>query len=669
MNLPRICFSIAGISLACVSTLWLAWASGDPPAADQQLTIEHADCSYFGIDRDRFVPDEIAEGRSSRRFHQLASSTSQVTAMLGGGEAAAARLPDGRTGVVNRTQARDSIDSYIYADFKKHGITPAGQTTDWEFIRRVTLDLTGRIPTPERVLSFVTDTRAGKRAALIDELLTAPEWVDKWTMYFGDLYQNSINKPSTGLNRFAQGRNAFYEWIRDSLARNRPYNEIATELIAANNDNSYTNGPNNYLLNGFITGGPNQDLTDAMTASVFQTFLGIAHVNCLLCHNGRGHTDALSVWATGTTRYQAWQLASFLSHTQLARVRYDSTNNNVYYWSVLDDQRGFTNDYTLNTKTGNRPARVAPAGCKSGQPCFYVPPEYIFTGETPKAGENYRVALARSITSDFQFARATVNYMWAYFFGRGLVDPPDTFDPARLDPDNPPPAPWTLQPSNPALLKALAEHFVSSGYDLKALMREIVNSDTYQLSSRYAGTWKAEWEPYFARKFVRRLWAEEVHDAVAQSSGRFPSYTYNGRADTSPRVAYAMQLPDVAGVPNGDGNAVTFLDSFLRGNRDDQPRKPEGSIAQALQLMNNTFVVNRSKATGANGSQLIARNLTKGNNDLIDTLYLNILSRFPTAEEMAASQAAIPASGSTRTAAVQNLVWSLYNKVDFVFNY
>jgi hypothetical protein len=653
---------LLGSLIVLLSTLWLANASDAPPA-DQQLAIEHSDCSYFGADRERFVPDEIARGSSSRHFAALGETTRQVTALLAG-------IPGGnRAYSLDRRHPADSIDSYIFGEFRKQHITPADATTDWEFIRRITLDLTGRIPTPERVLAFVSDGAPDKRAKLTDELLARPEWVDKWTMYFGDLLQNSVTKPSTGLNRFAQGRNAFYQWIRDSLANNKPYNQMAAELITASGDNSYTAGANNFLLNGYTTGGPQQDTTDAMTAATFTTFLGLAHVNCLLCHNGRGHTDGLSVWASSVTRYQAWQLASYFSHTQLAQVRYDSTNTNVYYWSVADNTRNFTLDYALNTTTGNRPSRVAPPGCKSGQPCYYVAPEYIFNGNSPRAGENYRVALARDITADFQFARAAVNYMWAYFFGRGLVDPPDAFDPARLDPDKPPPAPWALQPSNPALLNALARHFVDSKYDLKALMREIVNSDAYQLSSRYNGQWSAAWEPYFARKFVRRLWAEEVHDAIAQSSGTFPSYAYTGFTDQGyPRVSYAMQLPDVVNAPS-DSNAVTFLDSFLRGNRDDQPRKYEGSISQALNMMNNTFVVNRSKATGGAPSQLISQNLSRNNADLISTLYLNILSRLPGVEEVAKAQAAIPASGSTRTAAVQDLVWALYNKVDFVFNY
>ncbi len=624
-----------------------------------ELSISHPECSYFGNQRDKFAAAALG---ATNRNHPLSTTTQQVT-----------RLLPSRSGKrlatdVNQSYPADSIDGYIWADFKANGITPAEKTTDWEFIRRVTLDLTGRIPTPDRVLAFVTDTPPDKRAKLINELIAKPEFVDKWTMFFGDLYQNTTVKNTTSLNRFAQGRNAFYQWIHDSVAADKPYNQMATELITATGDNSYTNGSLNWMLNGYITGGPIQDIMDQSTSFVFDTFLGIAHVNCLLCHNGRGHLDQLSLWGSQTTRYQAWQLASYVSHTQLGITRYDPNNTNNYYWFVQDNNKGYTLDYTLNTTTGNRPARVAPTGCKSGQPCYYVPPQYIFNGDSPKTGENYRVSLAREVTADPQFARATVNYIWAQFFGRGMVDPVDTFDPMRLDPDNPPPAPWTLQPSNARLLNALSQHFIASGYDLQALMREITNSDTYQLSSRYDDTWNAAWEPYFARKFVRRLWSEEVHDAVVQSSGTYPIYTYTGFTDQGyPKPSYAMKFPDTVGGP--DGNTNGFLDSFLRGNRDDQPRKQDGSILQALNLMNNTIIENRVKGTGSTPSQLIVQNLQKSNTDLINTLFLNILSRMPTNDEMTTALAAMPVSGANRLPAIQDLVWSLYNKVDFVFNY
>ena len=301
--------------------------------------------------------------------------------------------------------------------------------------------------------------------------------------------------------------------------------------------------PANFLVGSMVTNGPTQDIMDQMAASTFDTFMGMTHVNCVLCHNGRGHLDSINLWATQTTRYQAWQLASYMSRTSTARTPVDPSNNNIYYWILLNNQRNFTTDYTLNTQTGNRPARSRAPGCKAGQPCYTVPPQYIFNGNAPKPGEDYRTALARSITGDLQFARATVNYMWAYFFGRGIVDPPNTFDPARLDPDNPPPDPWTLQPSNAALLNALAQHFIDSGFNLKALMKEIVNSDTYQLSSRYPGQWKRRVRallraqiraPPVGRGDCGRGHARHRQHALRHAGfGRLhgPGYTVNGWTD------------------------------------------------------------------------------------------------------------------------------------------
>src|ERR1017187_3901218 len=156
----------------------------------------------------------------------------------------------------------------------------------------------------------------------------------------------------------------------------------------------------------------------------------------------------------------------------------------------------------------------------------------------------------------------------------GMVDPPDTFDPARLDPNNPPPAPWTLQPSNPRLLNALAQSFIDSGYDVQALMRLIANSDTYQLASDYSGSWNPAWDQHFARKFVRRLWSEEIHDSIVTAINTLPSYTvanftndstvYGANSPSFGKITYAMQAPDVVNVPDGGGGVSQFLDTFLR---------------------------------------------------------------------------------------------------------
>jgi Protein of unknown function (DUF1549)/Protein of unknown function (DUF1553) len=676
MFVPRWLLLASGIAALSSGMLIGQTDPNGVPASDTEQQVKYAepDCPFFGPDRERFFTDALRRTSGMPPVRRLSATTDAVGKMLG-------YVPGGsRTYNFDQAHAAGSIDSYIFADFQSNSITPAPKTTDWEFIRRITLDLTGRVPTPDRVLSFVADTTPDKRAKLIEELMAKPEWIDKWTMYFGDLYQNTSNKASTSLNRFASGRNAFYGWIKDSLTKGKPYNQMATELISASTDNTYNDGPSNFLVGSVVTMGPTQDIMDQMTAGTFDTFLGMTHVNCLLCHNGRGHLDSINLWATNTTRYQAWQLASYMSRTSTAKTPVDSTNNNIYYWSLLNNQKNFTTDYTLNTVTGNRPARVAPAGCKAGQPCYTVPPQYILNGASPKPGEDYRVALARSITGDMQFARATVNYLWAYFFGRGIVDPPDTFDPARLDPDNPPPDPWTLQPSNARLLNALAQHFIDGGFNVKALMREIVNSDTYQLSSRYPGQWNAAWEPYFARKFVRRLWGEEIIDGIVDSSGStpcstavsgactVPGYTVTGWTELSMgRPFYAMQFPDVI---NTEGTTNAFLDSFLRGNRDDQPRRMDGSILQALNLMNASLVEGKLALTGATASKLMVATVALNNTDAVNKLFLTILSRYPSAAEMSTAMGSLPTgNGTARNSAMQDLAWSLYNKVDFVFNY
>jgi hypothetical protein len=336
----------------------------DNPAASQ-LAVEHPECTFFSGHQERFIDRTMRPRKPGSSSENLGAFTASVTLMLPGSVRANSRVD-----LNTQSYAAGSIDAYIFADFQANHITPAARTTDWEFVRRATLDLTGRIPTADAVLTFVANGSLDKRAKLIDQLLASPQWVDKWTMYYGDLFQNTVTKSSTGLVRYAQGRNAFYQWIHDSLANNTAYNQMATELITAAADNSYDTGTINWLIGGVVTGGPSQDIMDQMTANVADTFLGITHVNCLLCHNGRGHLDALSLWGSQTTRYQAWQLASFLSHTQALRVPVTPDTGNPYYWSLQDNTKGFTVDYALNTTSGNRPARVAPQGCKAGQPAI-----------------------------------------------------------------------------------------------------------------------------------------------------------------------------------------------------------------------------------------------------------------------------------------------------------
>lgn len=634
---------------------------GDPLDPSSELKVMHPECIFFGADHDKFAAAKKSVRKNTGPGGQY--SASALT------EAVVAALPSvpgpPRTAAAADLAATstNTIDQYLFQAMKDAGVTPAPATTDYEFIRRVTLDLIGRIPTPDQVTTFVADTTPNKRAAYIDSIMSTQQWTDKWTMYFGDFFQN--NSQNSQIRRFPQGVRAFNDYIRGSLSANKPYDQLAREMIGAQGSDSYTQGELNWLVGGVVTGGPIQDIWDQQTANIAQTFLGIAHVNCLLCHNGRGHLDALNLWGSQTTRQQAWGLSSFLSHTDVPRT--NTGVKNIFYWGLADNTR-YRTDYPLNTTTGNRPARQPVSGNSAN-----VAPVYFFTGQKPASGQNYRIALGQYVTSDFQFARAAVNYMWAYFFGVGIVDPPNQFDLARLDPNNPPVAPWPsdptqpwpLQPSNPQLLKALAQDFINSKYDLKALMREIANSQAYQLSARYNGTWNPAWQNLFARKLVRRLWSEEIHDAITQSSGIPASYS----DPVYGQATWAMQLQEPLNTPDGPRGAVNnFLNAFLRGNRDDETRNDDGSISQALDLMNDNFVMNRVQFSKATSNSLLTKVQKMSNSDAVTTLFLTVLSRVPTGDEMTAAANHL-SNVTTRNQELEDLLWSLYNKVDFVFNY
>jgi hypothetical protein len=617
--------------------------------AEGASTTDHSDCLMFGPQRERYANQALHALRLGQTTDQV-SAIRMATTMSAN---PAFSAPGGSRTSSADTSSANLIDGYIFPALKAQGVTPARMTNDYEFVRRIYLDMTGLIPTAAQVTSFVANNSPTKRADLIETLFAAPRWLDKWTMYFGDQFKAASSFPSSGTTLYAGGRDGLNTYIRTALTNNTGYDKMALALIASQGTNNYTQGELNWIITSRVTGGPNQDVWDGEAAAVAETFLGISHMNCLLCHNGRGHLDTISLWAGNFTRYQAWGMSSFYSHIALRNPALDSTvKNGPTYWYA--DDAGYKTDYALNTTTGNRPARQ-PVGTQTT-----VPPLYPFSSQGAMSGLNYRQSLAAHVVADRQFARAAVNYMWAYFFGMGIVDPPDQFDPARLDPNNPPPSPWTLQPSNPQLLEALTTDFINSGYDVKHLMRTIANSQAYQLSSDYdPAVWNPNWQPLFARKLVRRLWSEEVADSISLSSNVANKFTF----DNGIVSAWAMQYPEPA------KETSALLAAFLPGNRDDQPRKQDGAIQQALALMNDSTVMNKLVSTGTGASQsLLGQALAITDNTAASNLlWLNILSRYPTSAETASALSFL--STGTRSQKMQELMWTLYNKVDFMFNY
>ena len=551
-------------------------------------------------------------------------------------------------------QRKNFIDDSIFGRMAGAGIQSAPLASDAEFLRRVTLDLTGRIPSAADVDAFLADTNPAKRDLKVDALIGTPEFVDKWTLFFGDLFRNNIQ--STSVNRAIPGRDAFYLYIRDSLAQNKPYDVMARELIAASGD-SFVQGTANWPVGNTVAMGPAQDTYDGHAVNLAGMFMGISAVDCLLCHDGARHLDSVNLWGAQQTRRNMWGLSAYFARVRMQRQVVTATPL-LAKWIVSDVAAG---EYFLNTTTGNRSARQPINGVNNVAP---KNPFSSATGTGILAGENRRQAIARQITSDLQFSRAIVNYIWEELMVEAFVSPSNGFDLARLDPNNPPPEPWTLQPTNPQLLDAMARWLQGNSHDLRALVSLIVKSNAYQLSAVYPGTWNVSYVPYYARKYVRRLDAEEIHDAIAKATGILGNYTING--SELPPVQWAMQLPDTR-EPRSSANVAAFLNAFGRGDRDTTFRRADASLLQSLNMMNNVFVDSRIGPNNAGSRVQILLSQNASAQTIIRELFMNTLSRPPSNDEINLFTPMFQQQGNR--VAAEGLQWMLLNKMDFLFNY
>jgi hypothetical protein len=289
----------------------------------------------------------------------------------------------------------------------------------------------------------------------------------------------------------------------------------------------------------------------------------------------------------------------------------------------------------------------------------------MFTEERPDPAKNPRTEFARMLTSDPQFARTAVNLLWSEMFGVGIVDPPLDFDLARIDPMNPPPAGWSLQPTHPELLEALASYFREKNYSLREILRLLARSSTYQLSSSFPGEWKAGYAKYFARKFVRRLRAEQIHDSIVHASGLYAEIPIRG-TDFKARYATETRSPEDFKAQNPVLKDINFfLETFGQTNREFSERTDEGDITQAILLMNSPFVLRQIQADpGSYLARLLEEKIP--DDEKIVRLFERFLIRRPTEPELVAAKKLVTNQSQKGWEDVQ---WLLVNKVEFLHNF
>src|SRR3989475_6331176 len=275
--------------LIAASAIWLAAANGD---------------CIFLKNPDEFMlnPERLRKADSDL--------TSQIAMYVS--SALSADQPTVQTLNAATVARKNFIDDAIFGRMAGAGIQSAALASDAEFLRRVSLDLTGRIPSGAEVVAFIYDTNPSKRDAKIDALIGSPEFIDKWTMFFGDLYR--VNAQSSSVNRDIYGRDAFYLYLKDAVTTNKPYDQMARELIAAEGD-SFEHGEANWPVGNTIAMGPAQDTYDGQAVNLASMFLGINTVDCLLCHDGARHLAQVKLWGSSQTRRNMWGLSAYFARS------------------------------------------------------------------------------------------------------------------------------------------------------------------------------------------------------------------------------------------------------------------------------------------------------------------------------------------------------------------
>jgi hypothetical protein len=529
--------------------------------------------------------------------------------------------------------SRNFIDTEIFGKMKLAKIAPAPMSSDSEFLRRVTVDLAGRIPTPAEVNAFLADTSADKRDRLIDTLLASDDYNDRWTLWFGDLVQNVYTASSVGQG-VLNGRSPYFFWIRDSISAHKGYDAMVRELLTSSGDQMASPAAN-YFVRLLQENGPPQDTFDNVATQSGTQFLGLPMM-CVSCHDGIGHLELLNKGMASVKRRQLWGMAAFFSHIN---VNFQVQGQSGAF-VVSESADG---EYRLNTTTGNKTFRQPLPGTSD-----VVAPAYL-TGGEPMDGENRRAAYARLLTADPQFARSAVNRLWKELFGLAIVEPVDNFDLAS-----------TTQATHPALLNELATYFQQSGYDMRALMRLIAQSNAYQLSGRYDGTWNDTWTPYFARHYPRRMLAEVLLDAIYSATGRHMALKVSLHGVV---VTKAVATPDPLAFVNNGFFQGPWLQDFGEGDRDSNDRTEEPTLLEVLEMLNDRQVLDGLAPTKTLVGNLVSANTAP--EGIVDQLYVAALSRPPTASERDIAVAYL--KGGTLQDRAADLQFVLLNKLEFLF--
>lgn len=508
--------------------------------------------------------------------------------------------------------ARNYVDEFVLAKLRRLRMTPSDLCSDPVFLRRAYLDLLGITPSAEEARAFLSDGRPDKRALLIESLLARVEFADYWALKWSDLLRNEAHSLDQ------KGVQNFHHWIRRSIAENKPLDQFARELITARGS-TYADPAANYYR-------PHRDAPSRAKAAA-QVFLG-RRLQCAECHN---HP------------FDRWTQDDYYDWAALfAQVNYKVLQNNREIGSDKHEWNGEQVVYLAR-----KAALENPRTGRSATPRFLGE-----NGKRPEPESDYLTALGRWLTSAENpfFAKTQANRIWYHLMGRGLVDPVDDFR-------------ATNPASHPELLDALAADLSRHGFDLRHLIRVIMNSRAYQTSAEPNET-NYEDEMNYSHQAVRRMTAEQLLDCQSRICGtplRFAGY---------PAGLRAGQLPGVRPESKGKrrANAVDqFLEVFGKPPRlmtSETERSCECNLGQAMQLISGP-TVNEMLAARENrlGAWLAAG---KSNAAIVEELYWWAFSQAPRPEDLERFARQLDRAADRR-AELEDIAWAMLNSAEFLF--
>ena len=507
------------------------------------------------------------------------------------GQVAAVQVQSPRAGVTPSATdppAHNILDRLVWAKLRKMGLTPSEVCDDATFLRRVSLDLLGTLPTVDEAQSFLDDTHSNKRERWIDHLLTREEYADFWSLKWADILL--VDREKLG----DRGAFEFHRWLRSQFARNRPYDAWVRELLTATGDSAKF-GPVNFFRSA--------DTPDALARTISQAFLGV-RVECAQCHH-----HPFEKWS----QEDYYSLAAFFHGLELRPLGKDRV------LVLHPGYRDLTIPQTTTVVTAHALGAPVSDRLKQGDP---------------------RQVLAEWLTAQDNpwFARLAVNRLWKHFLGRGLVESEDD-----LRSTNP--------PTNGPLLDALANELVQSGFDLKHVMRLILNSRVYQLSSEPNDS-NLDDAQNFSHHVIRRQSAEVLLDSISQVTGVPESFP--GRPEGTRAIAlWNNRLPSY------------FLEIFGRPERNtpcECGRSSDPTMAQALHLMNAPEVEAKIAHPQGRVARLVAEGLSP--DQIVEQLTLAALGRLPDDRQKTVARRLFDAAPLREAA--EDYLWTLLNSYDFV---